>query len=262
MAPESNPLSPLEMERVMGHWTTKLRAPALIAASLALGFTLPSVAANGAAGKSSKQETTGLVSGFAFGAAAGGPIGAIAGAAAGGWLGDRLHRKEVEKQALAATLGDSESRRERLGSEMQRMSASLAEAEARSVRYAATVDLTHELETTVHFRTDEARLREDAIAALRPLGALLASLPDARARVSGFADPRGPKQHNQELSLQRAAAVAAELTAAGVDPDQLIVVAHGVEFASSDRTDADGNALERRVTVRLERLEDRVARVE
>jgi outer membrane protein OmpA-like peptidoglycan-associated protein len=262
MTVESNPLSHVEMERVMGHWTTRLRAPVLIAAGLAGGISLPSNAADRAVGRASKPETTGVLSGFAVGAAAGGPIGAILGAAAGGWLGDRYHRKDVEQQVLATSLGESESRRERLGGEMQRVSAAAAEAEARSSRLAAAVDLTHELEATVHFRTDDAMLRDDEILELRRLGALLASLPDARARVSGFADPRGPKQHNQELSQQRAAAVAAELTAAGVDPGQLIVEAHGDEFATSDKSDLDGNAFERRVTVRLERSANRVARVE
>jgi outer membrane protein OmpA-like peptidoglycan-associated protein len=212
--------------------------------------------------KASKQETTGVVTGLLVGAAAGGPVGAIFGAAAGGWLGDRYHRKDEERRALAANLDASEGRRSQLGIEMQRLNAQLAESESRSSRFGATVEMSHDLETTVEFRTADATLREDAALALQKLGALLATLPDAKARVAGFADARGPERFNLELSRRRANAVAAALEAGGVERDRLIIEAYGKSAALADPGDTEGNAFERRVTVTVEPAMAKLARVE
>jgi outer membrane protein OmpA-like peptidoglycan-associated protein len=83
------------------------------------------------------------------------------------------------------------------------------------------------------------------------LGALAAALPDAKVRVSGYADPRGSTAVNEALSKRRADAVAAVLASAGVPPDRLIVETHGKAEATG--TDTDGYAFDRRVTVRIER---------
>jgi outer membrane protein OmpA-like peptidoglycan-associated protein len=212
--------------------------------------------------KASKQETTGVVTGLVVGAAAGGPFGAIFGAAAGGWLGDRYHRKDAERRALAANLDASEAHRKQLGIEMQRLSATLAESESRSSRFGATVEMSHALETTVEFRTAEATLREDDVVSLQKLGALLATVPDAKARVAGFADARGSERFNLDLSQRRASAVAAALEAGGVERDRLILEAYGKGLAMADPRDVDGNAFERRVTVTVEPAVAKLARVE
>src|SRR5262249_7752452 len=85
------------------------------------------------------------------------------------------------------------------------------------------------------------------------IGALAASLPDAKVRVSGYADPRGSVSVNEALSKRRAEAVAAVLASAGVSPDRLIVEAHGQSEAMSAEGDLDGYAVGRRVNVRIER---------
>jgi outer membrane protein OmpA-like peptidoglycan-associated protein len=209
--------------------------------------------------KASKQETTGVVTGLAVGAAAGGPVGAIFGAAAGAWLGDRYHRKEVERQALAANLEASQSKDRQLGVEMQRLNLTLAQSESLSTRYETTVEMTRDLEASVPFRTGDATLREDSVAALRKLAALLVTLPDTEARIEGFADARGSKALNLELSMRRASAVREVLVAAGVDPDRVILEAHGKALAIAEPNDVDGSALERRVTVTLEPSVPRVS---
>jgi OmpA-OmpF porin, OOP family len=88
---------------------------------------------------------------------------------------------------------------------------------------------------------------------LMKLGALVAALPDAKVRVSGYADPRGSVAVNEALSKRRADAVAAVLESAGVSPERMIVEAHGKSDAQAAEGDMDGYAFDRRVTVRIER---------
>jgi outer membrane protein OmpA-like peptidoglycan-associated protein len=89
---------------------------------------------------------------------------------------------------------------------------------------------------------------------LLKLGALAAALPDAKVRVSGYADPRGSESVNEALSKRRADAVAAVLATAGVSQDRIIVEAHGKSAATSTEGDLDGYAFDRRVTVKIERV--------
>ena len=61
------------------------------------------------------------------------------------------------------------------------------------------------------------------------MGALAASLPRPLVRIAGYADPRGSDAYNDALSMRRAQAVAASLTAAGVPAGRIIIEAHGNE---------------------------------
>ena len=201
----------------------------------------------------SKQETIGVVSGLAIGAAAGGPIGAIVGAAAGGWLGDRYHKQAVARTELAAGLDKSERDRTRLAQNVTELNGSLAHEQEHGEQLGLALQRTDELQTDVTFRTNDDSIQTQAMSPLMKLGALAAALPDAKVRVSGYADPRGSEAVNEALSKRRAEAVAAVLTSAGVSPDRLIVEAHGKSEAVSAEGDMDGYAFDRRVNVRIER---------
>jgi len=210
------------------------------------GLTPPVTAAHPAAGpprrqNASRQESIGVVTGLAVGAVAAGPFGAIVGAAAGAWLGDRYHKQQVRNVAL---------------------SRSIAEEQERSAKLDGTLQLADELQTDICFRTNDATVSAAAMSPLRRLGALAATLPDVKLRVAGYTDPRGSEQVNDVLSLRRAQAVAAVLESAGVNREQLIVEGHGETAAHSQVGDLDGYALDRRVTVSLERSTEQVARRE
>jgi len=105
----------------------------------------------------------------------------------------------------------------------------------------------------VSFRTDEDSIKVEDMGPLLKLGALAAAVPDAKLRVAGFADPRGAAGYNEALSQRRAEAVAAALICGGVTRERLIIEAHGASESASEAGDLDGYALDRRVTVRLER---------
>ena len=224
-----------------------------------LGVTLAGAAAawpatGRAEGRSegSKQSDIGVVTGLAVGAAAAGPVGAVLGAAAGALLGDRYHRQSQARAALAADLDHSEAERERLTKSVAQLDSTLAQARSRGTQLDQTLQQTDELTLEVGFRTDDDSIPAARVPPLLKLGALLASMPEARARIAGYADPRGSDAYNNDLSLRRAQGVAAVLMNAGVPRERILIEAHGKSESASAPGDLDAYALDRRVTVRVE----------
>src|SRR5438045_181031 len=124
--------------------------------------------------------------------------------------------------------------------------------EAQRTQLDETVQHTDELSFEVGFRTNDDSIPAARVPPLLKLGGLLASMPQARARIAGYADPRGSDAYNDELSLRRAQAVAAVLMSAGVPGERILIEAHGKTESTSAAGDLDAYALERRVTVRVE----------
>lgn len=200
----------------------------------------------------SRQQNIGVATGATIGAVAAGPFGGVLGAAAGGWLGDRYHRQQQSAATLTADLGKSEAQRAQLTAQVSQLDDSLAQARTHGEQLDATLQRTDELGLDVSFRTNEDGVSVEAMPPLLKLGALVASLPQARLRVAGYADPRGSVAYNEQLSRRRAGSVAAVLTAAGVPQERILIEAHGDAEAAAAHGDLDGYALERRVTVRVE----------
>jgi len=191
------------------------------------------------AASNAKAEDVGIVTGLAVGAAAAGPVGALIGAAAGGLMGDRYHQQKQTAQQLRANVAE--------------LNGSLAESRSRGAELERTVAAIDAVGMDVGFRTDDASIQVEDMGPLLKLGALAAAVPGATLRVAGFADPRGAADYNDVLSERRAEAVAAALACGGMARERLIIEAHGAGESSSAAGDLDGYALERRVTVRLER---------
>lgn len=211
--------------------TSRLRA-GVLGIALAGGMAVwPAYACGDERGEGSKQSDIGAVTGLAVGAAAGGPVGAVLGAAAGALLGDRYHRQAQSSAALEA--------------ERSRLSQSVAQLDQ-------TLQQTEELGLDVSFRTNDDSIATRTMPPLLKLGALVVSMPQARVRIAGYADPRGSQAYNSELSLRRAQGVAAVLMSAGVARERILIEAHGKTESTSAEGDLDGYAFERRVTVRLE----------
>jgi len=239
--------------------TTKLRGRTLglTVVAAACMAALPVHAQNSMDGgqkraPASKQENIGVLSGLTIGAAAAGPFGAIVGAAAGAFLGDKYHKKAVENATLSNDLSKSEAQRQELTKNVTDLNGQL-QAQKQASQFGAVLSQTDDLGTDISFRTNDASINTSSMSPLLKLGALAASMPDVKVRVAGYADPRGSDELNDKLSKDRAEAVAAVLTQAGLGADQLIVEAHGKSAAESCDGDVDGYAFDRRVTVRIER---------
>ena len=243
----------------MTTFASTIRAGVLGVALAGAAAAWPAYACAEERNEGSKQSDIGAVTGLAVGAAAGGPLGAVLGAAAGALLGDRYHRQAQARAALAADLDKSEAERERLTRSVTQLDGTLAQAqtthtqlEAQRTQLDETVQHTDELSFEVGFRTNDDSIPAARVPPLLKLGGLLASMPQARARIAGYADPRGSDAYNDELSLRRAQAVAAVLMSAGVPGERILIEAHGKTESTSAAGDLDAYALERRVTVRVE----------
>ena len=233
--------------------TPNLKSPGIAVALVALAATAPAWADSTTSDSNAKSEDVGIVTGLAIGAAAAGPIGAAVGAAAGGLLGDRYHKERQTRAALAADLRKSEAERTRLATNVTELNGSLAESQTQGTQLEHTRAAADAVGMDVSFRTDDTAIKVEDMAPLLKLGALAAAVPGAKLRVAGFADPRGSPAYNDALSKRRAEAVAAALECGGIAPEQLIVEAHGAAESDSVAGDLDAYALDRRVTVRLER---------
>ena len=234
--------------------TSKRRAAALTVAWMVAAAVLPAQAADSPdeRGQGSKQSDIGAVTGIALGALVAGPVGAVAGGAAGAWLGDRYHQQAQASAQLNDSLGKSEAERARLEQNVAQLDRSLSGSRAAAAKLDETLGHTDEVGLDVSFRTDDDSVLTQSMSPLLKLGALVASMPQARVRIDGYADPRGSDAWNDDLSLRRAQSVAAVMAAAGVPRERMSIEAHGKHAADCADGDLDSYALERRVTVRLQ----------
>ncbi len=217
---------------------------ALIIAALALGFaTLPAHAA-----QSSKEEAIGIGSGAVIGAAAGGPVGFFIGAALGARLGDTWHDKNAKLDELETSLAASRGSVTGLQGDIDTLS-----AELERLRGVARPELVSLMQAGIAmdllFRTDETALAKDLDSRLMRLAGTLASMPEIRIQLDGFADERGDETYNFGLSEKRVDFVRERFVNAGVAPERIAASAHGESAAADDSIDS--LALERRVSVRL-----------
>lgn len=218
---------------------------------LACVIATPAMAGHGA----SKKETIGIGVGGVIGAVAGGPVGFIVGAAVGAKIGDEFHQKDTEVTSLSGSLASSKTKIselesnigaltsdiDSLGGELQRTRA-LARPELLTLMQAG-------IEMDLLFRTDEHVLGTSTDKRLRHLATSLATMPEIRIRVDGFADERGDADYNQQLSARRAEHVRDILVSNGIVESRIELAAHGESPASDD--DTDSFALERKVSVTL-----------
>ena len=203
----------------------------------------------------SRTENIGVGSGALIGAVAGGPVGLVIGAAIGAKVGDKFHRKNVEIDNLDAALDSSrldvvalQGEVGVLNDNLDALSAQLEQI--RSIDRPALVNLMQAgIAMDLLFRTDEHVLADTTGARLAELAGSVASMPDIRVQLDGFADERGDADYNLGLSQKRVEFVGEQLIAAGIEPSRIRIAAHGETPAQDDSIDS--YALERRVSLKL-----------
>lgn len=198
---------------------------AIATASLALaGCANPDGTAN--------QPGTGVIIGGLTGAAAGQilggdtrstVIGAAVGAAAGGAIGTQLAAQERElRRSLAGTGAEITS----TGSQLRVI-----------------------LPEGVTFRTASSVVDPAFRPALRAVSESLRQHPGTTVRVVGHTDNVGTASYNNQLSQDRALAVARELIAAGTTASRISVAGRGFYEPIASNATASGRAQNRRVEI-------------
>jgi outer membrane protein OmpA-like peptidoglycan-associated protein len=109
----------------------------------------------------------------------------------------------------------------------------------------------YSLEETVLFDTDKATIKPTATRALSEIGGSIGRrYGKSQVRVMGFADSRGDKDYNKELSAQRAEAVKNWLTSnASIGTDRITLEPMGESAPVASNATAEGRQQNRRVEI-------------
>ena len=135
---------------------------------------------------------------------------------------------------------DAETARLEAQAQQQRQQQQTLHAQA--ARYAAVV----------YFPTGNATVSEDGQRELRWFVQQLQPYPQANVLVQGFADTTGSEAKNQGLSRERAQAVAAYLSAHGIDASRMNVQGYGTGSPAASNTTVKGRGRNRRVEVTVQ----------
>lgn len=128
--------------------------------------------------------------------------------------------------------------------EASRLAAELEEMEAEQTERGLVLTL-----GDVLFDTASADLKEGAAVTLDRLAEFLDNNPERRLLVEGHTDSRGPEDYNQELSAERAQAVADALAQRGISRDRLRPVGLGEAYPVASNDSPGGLQQNRRVEV-------------
>ncbi|WP_298710056.1 OmpA family protein [Chitinophaga sp.] len=103
----------------------------------------------------------------------------------------------------------------------------------------------------LNFHTGSAEITPESQVQINNLAAILNAFPKAKIKIGGYTDATGDAKKNQQLSQERATAVASALSAANVKPVQLLgAEGYGSQFAkaAADAPDEE-RKLDRRISV-------------
>ena len=103
----------------------------------------------------------------------------------------------------------------------------------------------------ITFATDSSAIASSFYSPLNNLANSLKQFNQSNIKIIGYTDSTGSRQHNMDLSQQRAQSVATYLTSQGVDQAHLSVRGAGPDQPIASNADANGRAQNRRVEVNL-----------
>ena len=103
----------------------------------------------------------------------------------------------------------------------------------------------------ITFATDSSAIASGFYSPLNNLAGSLKQFNQNNIEIIGYTDSTGSRQHNMDLSLQRAQSVSTYLTSQGVDSSHLSVRGAGPDQPIASNADANGRAQNRRVEVNL-----------
>ena len=103
----------------------------------------------------------------------------------------------------------------------------------------------------ITFATDSSAIASSFYSPLNNLANSLKQFNQNNIEIVGYTDSTGSRQHNMDLSQQRAQSVATYLTSQGVDQAHLSVRGAGPDQPIASNADVNGRAQNRRVEVNL-----------
>jgi len=101
----------------------------------------------------------------------------------------------------------------------------------------------------VLFDTGQSQLKPGAQRPIEQIAAFLNDNPERSVQVEGFTDSQGTDEYNQQLSQQRADAVAQAIIQRGIDAQRVRALGYGEEFPKASNTSPGSRQLNRRVEI-------------
>lgn len=99
----------------------------------------------------------------------------------------------------------------------------------------------------INFDTDKATLTADGLKAVKEITQVLRQNKDLKIAINGYTDNSGTREHNLDLSKQRAAAVKNQLGKEGIEASRLTEDGFGQDNPIGDNHSEEGRAQNRRV---------------
>lgn len=158
----------------------------------------------------------------------------------------RADRSEIAAARSAADSAASEAARLAAEARTAALKAELAGYEQKKTDLGTTLIL-----RDLQFASGSAVLTSGAQGRLAPLASFLSKQPEARIQIAGHTDSQGAEAYNQDLSMRRAASVAAYLVSTGVNANRINSVGFGESVPLSSNNTAAGRAINRRVEVTI-----------
>jgi len=175
--------------------------------------------------------------------AKGAGIGAVAGAVVGAVVGEGHADRILAGAVIGAGIGAG------IGSYMDAQEEKLARIPGTTVERVGSDKLLVRFSSDVLFDTDSAILVADSRTTLDKVALVLKDFPKTAVVVEGFTDATGSNEHNQELSLRRAAAVSSYFVDGGVAAGRMTAIGYGEDHpVAGNDTDA-GRQQNRRVAI-------------
>lgn len=103
----------------------------------------------------------------------------------------------------------------------------------------------------INFEESGIEFRSSAYPALDRVVALADACRDSTVSITGHTDSSGDATLNQQLSLERARAVASYLSSMGIDPERIIVAGAGSSLPVADNATRFGRSLNRRIHIHM-----------
>lgn len=112
-----------------------------------------------------------------------------------------------------------------------------------------------QLQGEVLFDTNQAVIKPSAAESLKKVALILATFPDGKVTVTGYADSRGSDAVNMKLSRDRAEAVKTWLLAkSGASSERITAMGMGEEGPAASNETAAGREQNRRVEISVAKL--------
>lgn len=199
------------------------------------------------------EEAKGFGMGAIIGGLVAGPPGIIVGAAMGSAI---AHDSSQKTDSLAELKQQLSAKDDELRAIVQQVAELNSEHQKELKKVAlekstqADQFLTENLALSVFFRTNESDLEPRFEQSIEQLVGLIKDRPDIRIYINAYADMRGSRTHNYQLSEGRALTVTNKLIASGIDQNRIQFHAFG-ESDVDENNDLDGFAFDRRVDIEL-----------